>query len=85
MFLLKRLSITTVFILTGCVSLAPEYQRPTSPVPQQFSLSRNSLTPVEGMYQDTGWRNFFVAACVRAQAVRPAPAKPPLALSVKSG
>lgn len=60
MFLLKRLSITTVFILAGCVSLAPEYQRPASPVPQQFSLSRNSLTPVEGLYQDTGWRNFFV-------------------------
>ena len=60
MFLLKRLSIGTVFFLAGCVSLAPEYQRPTSPVPQQFSLSRNSLTPAVPEYQDIGWRHFFV-------------------------
>jgi len=60
MFKLKLLSISTIFILTGCVSLAPEYQRPAAPVPQQFSLSRNSLTPAVNGYQDTGWRNFFV-------------------------
>lgn len=60
MFLLKQLSISTVFILAGCVSLAPEYQRPASPVPQQFSLSHNSLTPAIAGYQDTGWRRFFV-------------------------
>ncbi|MEG5633081.1 efflux transporter outer membrane subunit [Enterobacter bugandensis] len=60
MFLIKRLSISTVFILTGCVSLAPDYQRPASPVPQQFSLSRNGLTPAVAGYQDTGWRTFFV-------------------------
>ncbi|HGV5114536.1 TPA: hypothetical protein ACNHEA_005311, partial [Klebsiella pneumoniae] len=45
MFKLKLLSISTIFILAGCVSLAPEYQRPPAPVPQQFSLSKNSLTP----------------------------------------
>ena len=60
MFLLKRLSITTVFILAGCVSLAPDFPRPASPVPRQFSLSRNGLTPAAAGYQDTGWRNFFV-------------------------
>ncbi|MCU6406780.1 efflux transporter outer membrane subunit [Enterobacter quasiroggenkampii] len=60
MFLIKRLSISTVFILAGCVSLAPDYQRPASPVPQQFSLSRNGLTPSVAGYQDTGWRTFFV-------------------------
>lgn len=60
MFLLKRLSISTVFILAGCVSLAPEYRRPEAPVPRQFSLSRNGLTPAAAGYQDTGWRNFFV-------------------------
>ncbi|MBE4809487.1 MULTISPECIES: efflux transporter outer membrane subunit [unclassified Enterobacter cloacae complex] len=60
MFLIKRLSITTVFILTGCVSLAPDYQRPALPVPQQFSISRNGLTPAVAGYQDTGWRTFFV-------------------------
>jgi Cu(I)/Ag(I) efflux system outer membrane protein len=60
MFKLKLLSISTIFILAGCVSLAPEYQRPAAPVPQQFSLSHNSLTPAVNGYQDTGWRNFFV-------------------------
>ncbi|MEH0885158.1 efflux transporter outer membrane subunit [Enterobacter sp. UNJFSC 003] len=57
---LKRLSIGTLFLLAGCVSLAPEYQRPTAPVPQQFSLSRNGLAPALKGDQDTGWRNFFV-------------------------
>lgn len=58
MFKLKLLSISTIFIPAGCVSLAPEYQRPAAPVPQQFSLSHNSLTPAVNGYQDTGWRNF---------------------------
>ncbi|MBT1726653.1 efflux transporter outer membrane subunit [Enterobacter quasimori] len=60
MFTLKRLSISTIFLLAGCVSLAPEYQRPAAPVPQQFSLSRNGLMPAAQNYQDSGWRNFFV-------------------------
>ncbi|MBW8245819.1 efflux transporter outer membrane subunit [Enterobacter mori] len=59
MFILKRLSISTIFLLAGCVSLAPEYPRPAAPVPQQFSLSRNGLMPAAQNYQDSGWRNFF--------------------------
>ena len=59
MFTLKRLSISTLFLLVGCVSLAPEYPRPSAPVPQQFSLSRNGLMPAAQNYQDSGWRNFF--------------------------
>lgn len=59
MFTIKRLSISTIFLLAGCVSLAPEYQRPAAPVPQQFSLSRNGLMPAAQNYQDSGWRNFF--------------------------
>ena len=59
MFTLKRLSISTIFLLAGCVSLAPQYQRPAAPVPQQFSLSRNGLMPAAQNYQDSGWRNFF--------------------------
>ncbi|WP_054179219.1 efflux transporter outer membrane subunit [Trabulsiella odontotermitis] len=59
MFQLKRLSISTFFFLAGCVSLAPDYQRPESPVPQQFSLSRNGLMPSVNGYQETGWRAFF--------------------------
>ncbi|KAA1062537.1 efflux transporter outer membrane subunit [Enterobacter mori] len=59
MFTLKRLSISTIFLLAGCVSLAPQYQRPAAPVPQQFSLSRNGLMPAALNYQDSGWRNFF--------------------------
>ncbi|KFC08975.1 cation efflux system protein [Trabulsiella guamensis ATCC 49490] len=59
MFRLKRLSISTLFFLAGCVSLAPDYQRPQSPVPERFSLSRNGLTPSTSGYQETGWRAFF--------------------------
>ncbi|MXF29029.1 hypothetical protein FQ043_24855, partial [Escherichia coli] len=60
MFKLKLLSISTIFILAGCVSLAPEYQRPPAPVPHQFSLSKNNLTPAGNSYQDTGRGNFFL-------------------------
>lgn len=51
--------VGAAFLLAGCVSLAPEYQPPQLPVPQQFSLSRNTLVPVSAGYQDTGWRTFF--------------------------
>ncbi len=44
----------------GCVSLAPEYQRPPAPVPQQFSLSKNSLTPAVNSYQGYGLAKLFV-------------------------
>lgn len=59
MFKLKLLTLSTLFILTGCISLAPDYQRPETPVPQRFSLSKNALVPATAGYQDTGWRNFF--------------------------
>lgn len=59
MFKLKLLTLSTLFILAGCTSLAPDYQRPELPVPQQFSLSRNTLVPAATGYQDVGWRLFF--------------------------
>ncbi len=55
----KLLTLSAIFVLAGC-SLAPDYQRPALPVPQQFSLSHNSLVSAPGEYQDTGWRTFFV-------------------------
>ncbi|MBJ9334759.1 efflux transporter outer membrane subunit [Citrobacter portucalensis] len=55
----KLLTLSAIFVLAGC-SLAPDYQRPALPVPQQFSLSQNSLVSAPGEYQDTGWRTFFV-------------------------
>ncbi|EBX9239036.1 cation transport lipoprotein [Salmonella enterica] len=55
----KRLSLSALFVLSGC-SLAPEYQRPASPVPQQFSVRHNALVTTPGEFQDSGWRNFFV-------------------------
>ncbi|VDZ85915.1 Cation efflux system protein CusC precursor [Kluyvera intermedia] len=60
MFKLNYSALARYSSWAGCVSLAPEYQRPAAPVPQQFSLSHNSLTPAVNGYQDTGWRNFFV-------------------------
>lgn len=61
MFKLKLLTLITLFVLAGCTSLAPEYQRPGRPVPQQFSLSQNALVPITTDYQNTGWRVFFAA------------------------
>ncbi|EGT0642615.1 efflux transporter outer membrane subunit [Citrobacter braakii] len=61
----KLLTLSAVFVLAGC-SLAPDYQRPTLPVPQQFSLSHNALVSAPVGYQDTGWRSFFVDSQVKA-------------------
>ena len=61
----KLLTLSAVFVLSGC-SLAPDYQRPTLPVPQQFSLSQNALVSAPVGYQDTGWRSFFVDSQVKA-------------------
>ena len=61
----KLLTLSAIFMLAGC-SLAPDYQRPALPVPQQFSLSQNSLVSAPGEYQDTGWRTFFVDDQVKA-------------------
>lgn len=61
----KLLTLSAIFVLAGC-SLAPDYQRPALPVPQQFSLSQNSLVSAPGEYQNTGWRTFFVDDQVKA-------------------
>ncbi|EPC6092915.1 efflux transporter outer membrane subunit [Citrobacter freundii] len=61
----KLLTLSAIFVLAGC-SLAPDYQRPALPVPQQFSLKQNALVPALGEYQDTGWRSFFVDSQVKA-------------------
>lgn len=55
----KFIVLSTVFILGGCVSLEPRYQRPDLPAPQQFSLSSNMLV-VQTTTPDAGWRSFFI-------------------------
>ncbi|WP_159873919.1 MULTISPECIES: Cu(I)/Ag(I) efflux RND transporter outer membrane protein [unclassified Raoultella] len=63
---LKLISLSVIFILTGCLSLAPDYRQPPSPVPQQFSLSQNKLVAPPAGYQETGWRAFFADPQVKA-------------------
>lgn len=65
MYKFKLLTLSAIFVLAGC-SLAPDYQRPVLPVPQQFSLSQNTLISSPAGYQDTGWRTFFVDEQVKA-------------------
>ncbi|AUO65377.1 MULTISPECIES: Cu(I)/Ag(I) efflux RND transporter outer membrane protein [Citrobacter] len=62
---IKLLTLSMALLLAGC-SLAPDYQRPALPVPQQFSLSQNQLVTSPTGYQDSGWRQFFVDPQVKA-------------------
>ncbi|HDG7946570.1 TPA: TolC family protein [Klebsiella pneumoniae] len=63
---IQLLTLSVIFTLTGCLSLAPDYQRPAAPVPQQFSLSQNRLVAATAGYQETGWRTFFVDPQVKS-------------------
>ena len=63
---IQLLTLSVIFTLTGCLSLAPDYQRPAAPVPQQFSLSQNKLVTATAGYQETGWRTFFVDPQVKS-------------------
>ncbi|STT01078.1 copper/silver efflux system outer membrane protein CusC [Klebsiella pneumoniae] len=63
---IQLLTLSVIFALTGCLSLAPDYQRPVAPVPQQFSLSQNRLVAATAGYQETGWRTFFVDPQVKS-------------------
>ncbi len=63
---IQLLTLSMIFALTGCLSLAPDYQRPAAPVPQQFSLSQNKLVTATAGYQETGWRTFFVDPQVKS-------------------
>lgn len=68
----KLLTLSMALLLAGC-SLAPDYQRPAPPVPQQFSLSQNQMVTSAVSYQDSGWRQFFVDPQVKtliAEALR---------------
>ncbi|STD29416.1 Cation efflux system protein CusC precursor [Edwardsiella tarda] len=56
---IKQLGVSMVLALTGCVSLAPEYQRPPSPVAARFSSSQAASVEAPSHYQDHGWRQFF--------------------------
>lgn len=73
MLTLKQFTLSTALILAGCTSLAPVYQRPERPVPQQFSRSHNTLVAVTAGYQESGWRRFFIDPRLQAlidQALR---------------
>lgn len=59
MYKLILLAAAMLLLLAGCTSLAPDYQRPEMPVPQQFSLSHNALAPTGKDIQLSGWRSFF--------------------------
>ena len=48
---IQLLTLSVIFTLTGCLSLAPDYQRPAAPVPQQFSLSQNKLVTATAGYR----------------------------------
>ena len=52
--------------LVACGSLAPSYQRPAAPVPQQFPLADASATlPAAKAAADLPWQDFFADAQLR--------------------
>ncbi|WP_395755716.1 Cu(I)/Ag(I) efflux RND transporter outer membrane protein [Edwardsiella ictaluri] len=63
---IKQLSVSMVLTLTGCVSLAPEYQRPALPVGAQFSSAAAAGDTASTYDRDQGWRQFFRDAQARS-------------------
>jgi NodT family efflux transporter outer membrane factor (OMF) lipoprotein len=53
-----------VAALSGCINLAPTYQRPAAPVPSSWSGEAPPKQPTQPdvMAADIGWRTFFVDA-----------------------
>jgi Cu(I)/Ag(I) efflux system outer membrane protein len=62
---ITRLTLSVIFALTGCVSLAPDYQRPPRRYRSSSLSARTSWTATAG-YQETGWRTFFVDPQVKS-------------------
>lgn len=54
-------SLAAAGLLSGCVSLAPDYERPASPVPSAWPDSAAAATSAdaEGSVAEIGWRTFF--------------------------
>ncbi|KPW80385.1 Outer membrane protein [Pseudomonas cannabina] len=55
------LSLAVIALLAGCVNLAPDYQRPEAPVPEQW-LPATAPEPAAsaGMPTDIEWQDFFI-------------------------
>ncbi|MEA1673720.1 efflux transporter outer membrane subunit [Nitrospirillum sp. BR 11163] len=70
-FMRTTTSLVALSLLTGCISLDPDYQRPAAPVPagwpQGAAYAQAPVGPGTGTpTADTGWRDFFVDADLRA-------------------
>lgn len=59
------LTLSVILALTGCVSLAPDYQRPAAPVPQQFSQPEQAGSRNRGLSGDR-LANLFVDPQVKS-------------------
>jgi outer membrane protein, multidrug efflux system len=53
----KLISLTMAALLTGCASMAPEYQRPEAPVAAEWG---GTAGKGDVRVSDIGWREFFV-------------------------
>ncbi len=57
------LCATALACLSGCINLAPVYDRPTAPVPQAWQNRSDAVPPAAAGVAtaiDTGWEDFFV-------------------------
>lgn len=58
---LKLIPIVCALALSGCVSMAPDYERPASPVPTQFRGTTAGVSDAPPV-ADLDWRNVFLDA-----------------------
>lgn len=60
----NALTVAVMAALSGCVNLAPDYQRPDSPVSQNWpsgvSTPRGADARADRLAADIGWRDYFV-------------------------
>ncbi|HWU83545.1 MAG TPA: TolC family protein, partial [Methylophilaceae bacterium] len=55
---IRRLfTLSLPLIVSGCLSLAPDYQRPAAPVAQEWG---SPATTSDQRVADIGWRDFFI-------------------------
>ena len=55
-------ALAAALLLSGCVNLAPRYERPAAPVPEHYPDAPADAGSNGAANADVGWRTFFADA-----------------------